>query len=1004
MTNRLATSFLVGIALVCSAVIATQADGGTGPASAATSKLTIVAPQFGESVRASRVDVRLLVPRTRKHDVHVSLNGRDVHRLRLGRIRDGRREVRVVLSPADGLKHGENRIVVMAARPDRKLGRRLVPSNAYLLARTRFDYLGSAGLTDAPPAPYLPSTVGLNVSAGAIPWVTLTTGTPAALVDPLVGKSLPYRDTTLPLATDTPCTTTYQVLVLERSLPVNETAYSCFGDSASLAAYLATLDSTSLVIAGTTPGSAAAAGLDTTSIGGSTFANTPAGSYPQTYVVVGVPGAAAGTANESYDTTSDPALWRRSASAIGLLAVDANGNYQFLPTNAYQFEVIPNDPNTPGQSGVYIATQDPSGGGVRGYVSPANVNGFWMLLVDRVTLEPIDANANGGCDTGSCGTVYETGDADSFATATAALAAALDAVPVRQLAFVVTVGQPFPSIQDTFSGLTDLAPAFAAFGGSNYTLINLVTPSTNYVLIGAGRGSSYRSPFTPGVVNSSSLFSAQGQTGIVRGLMQLDHQSLYVPTVASQEDGRNNGAGAVSVSADYSFHQIASYRSLDWPLTDTTAHISAYHDASYLYLSSQFQTTGDHDHDLRYFYAGSPEKAASNTYFLDGTSATDTWSVCMSTQHLPSNASGYVLQDWCDVRLQLYIELGALKNSDAFLGATGIGGLVDGGGTASGDSISGEVIEAAYKALNGQYIPPTGLSVTAKVDDWVNLASALVAIPAVLAGPAGLPEIAAYLGVVSGGLKLGASLIPLDTDGTPLKYVNGFDMTLADLQNSIAAYSGRLNLAYGQALDAIYTDWGKLHAVGALTEDSSSGWSPTNQVSIVALSQQFQNGINRALYLQLLGQAYGLDTYRNAPVSDPSEIGMFQRTQGLGSVLWSCNQVYTTSPSPLGMASYPTYSGGSGIDVYVIGGTILNQGTNLVKESLPLESLLEFVLDLPDPNDSSTSGYLSLPFDLFYAADYQHGGVFPSRYGPNQGWGNCWRPGCTNYTTPAPCA
>ena len=107
MNNPLATSFLVGIALVCSAATAPQADGGTGPASSAVSKLTIVSPQFGASVRTPKVEVRLQVPPTPRHELRLQLNGREITRhFRFGPYKNGRREAWIKLSPADGLKDG----------------------------------------------------------------------------------------------------------------------------------------------------------------------------------------------------------------------------------------------------------------------------------------------------------------------------------------------------------------------------------------------------------------------------------------------------------------------------------------------------------------------------------------------------------------------------------------------------------------------------------------------------------------------------------------------------------------------------------------------------------------------------------------------------------------------------------------------------------------------------------------------------------------------------------
>lgn len=972
-------------------------------------KLAITTPQMGAAVSGPATQVHVQVPeRFDVNSLRLYLNGRDVSaRVFPAPCTQTACNADARLVPADGLRQGENRLVATAHG---KLVHAHGPSRGtgpHAVARVRFTY--SELLGDVP-VKYLPSVVGLTASAGGTqPWVTIKTGTPASLVDPSdqTQFSLPYSDTTLPAETVTACTTTYQVLVLDRALPVSQRSYACYGDSESLTAYLATLDATSLVVVGTTPGAVAASGLNTASIGGTDYGSTPASTYPQTYVAIGVPGAAANSAYEVYDTASDVPLLQRSATALGVLSRDVSGNYLFLPTQAYQFEVYPNNPATPGQSDVYLATQNGGQGpAVFGFNSQANVSGgFWVLVLDRVTLQPVDTDGAGYCTPiFYCGTVYETGNPDDGirASAVAALTAALNNVTERQLAFIVSSGQPFQSAADV---TTDLANAFAYFGGSHYTLPKLLSPTATYVLIGSGRGDNFRSPFTPGVVNASSAFVPQGQTGIVRGVLERDHLGLYRPTVASQEDGQGNGPEAVSVSVDYSFHQIASYDPLDWPLTDTTGHITAYHVASQEFLQAISLATGSHDQDVRWYYAGSPSTLGQhNIYFLDGPVVSNTYNVCLQTWTVPPNA-GYTLQDWCDVRLQLFNEITYLNDSNAFLGEDGLQGLVDGTGSASGTSIAGDMIEATYQALNGQLqAGTTSTHVNVKVADWMNLVSALAAIPAAIAGPADLPLVGAGLGVISGALKTGAAVETLrPNDPTPLQYTNGFDVTLGELQNDYQNNQTTLIASYGQALDAIYTDWGKLQAAGQLAADSGSGWHFSDQLSHVALSQQFQAGVNRSLYLQLLSQIYWLDTYPNVPVPTPATLGMMNIYTSGGAYLYSCLAVYPSSLPSLGYAAYPTFSGGTGTDIFVIGGEIANQGTDSVTESLPTTALLEFLFSAPDPNNPTTPSPLNLPTDFIYAAEKGLGGVLDTRAGPNQGNGLCYKPGCSAYNSGTSC-
>src|SRR5262249_39550544 len=158
--------------------------------------------------------------------------------------------------------------------------------------------------------------VGLNVTpGGGLPWVTVTTGTPSTLQDNIdqMTYSLPYPDTTFPVSSDPSCTSqVYQVLVLSRSTPLGSHTYTCYNHSTSLKTYLTSLPKTDLVIVGTTFFNNAASGLDTSSIGGTDYTKYPSSTYPQGYAVIGVPGASAGSAYESYYIAADTAPLQRN--------------------------------------------------------------------------------------------------------------------------------------------------------------------------------------------------------------------------------------------------------------------------------------------------------------------------------------------------------------------------------------------------------------------------------------------------------------------------------------------------------------------------------------------------------------------------------------------------------------------------------------------------------------------------------------------------------------------
>ncbi len=956
--------------------------------------LRILQPKSGATVSATTmVKAEVSVGNgIRPKSLRIKLNGKNITR-HAKEEECGPQACRwtVELTKADRLLSGQNQLVAFARGAH----------DSIKLTSTKFGYYYGLRAGENQPN-YLPSTVGLSLNAGgAQPWVAMTTGTPANLQDNLdpTSYSLPYRDATFPTAKDTACTERYQVVVLNRHTPAVEDAYFCASDSTTLKNKLASLtQGAEIVLVGTTLYNNVDAGLDTTSIGGTNYSSYPDAWQPQGYAAIGISGATPGSAYENYYLAGDLGkAYQTNPSANGLLAVDQYGNYNFHAGNNVQFEVYPNDPQY-GTSAVFTA----AGGPVTGWVPPAgSINGFWLLTLDRVTLLPIDFN-QGSCnsDSGNCGQFFATGSTDSATASQAAgnLYQALRLATNRQLAVLTTVGQPFQSA----SVAADVFPMIEWYGGSGYTLESLTTPTSTYTLVAPGLQIAtglpgMLNPFSTGVVNSSSAFSQQGQTGIVRGVMARDNQSLYFPSVVSQEDGKGNGSDATSVSIDYDFYTISTHAPLDWPLTDTPGHIAAYHYASQQFLGYALNENGTYSADVRWFYTDSvkgPLIADANTDFDCSVNPN------MPNCKYPGDGQGFTEQDLADANAQLYTEVTVFKDTSSYLGDPGIGGIIKSNGSGG---MSDQVIAATYEVLNGQVGAVPSTSVSASSFDWMNLAAGLTSIVAAALGPADLPIIAAAVGVTSGALWSGSALDPwwgTSASVTPPSYENTFDTTLGDLQNKTTDYAEDLADSYGTALNNIYTDWGKLQATGAKTEDSNSGWSFSNALTSNNVAAQLVGGVRRSMYLQLVPQFYSQDTYTQQPVADLDKLGMFYSFYGgpLGDWYNSCNASY---PSSLLSNAYRVYPSSSkvGTDMFVMGGTINFQGTHNVSESLPSNLLLNTLFNAPPVGDSSLTGPLNIPQDLLYGT-----AALTFRQGPNEGtyYGitQCYKPGCDDQGYP----
>jgi hypothetical protein len=1013
------SNFAFAVLLGAASIGASAADNSTSDRSASLSSANtitkdhhgydvfrIVKPYLGEGVNDTTTVKAVLrvgdgiLPES----LRVKLNGKNVtSHFQRGECEKNACKWTAELTKANRLLTGQNQLIALARNSRRNIE----------LARLTFSY--SPGVTSGA-SYYTPDAVGISLNAGgAQPWVSLTTGTPANLQDNLNGDGVqfPYRDATFPAATDTPCNSRYQVVVLNRQTPAQEDNYMCPADAAALKSDLAGLTKgTEIVLVGTTQNNTADAGLDTTAIGGTNYSSYPASWQPQGYAAIGVPGAAPGSAYESYYLASDVGKsYQQNPFATGLLSLDSNSNYNFHAANNLQFEAYPNNPNL----STSTFTVNYYGASTLQMLPPAgSTNGIWLLVLDRVTLQPIDYADQGPCSGASffCGQFFPTGSADSTVASQALtdLTQALELPTSRQLVVLMTVGQPFQSA----SVASGMVSPMSWYGGAGYRMEALTTSTSTYTLVSPGRldwtgtwPPSIKSPFATGVVNSSSVFSlGQGnenrQTGIVRGVMARDNNSLYFPTVVSQEDGKDNGSGATSLSIDYDFYSISTQMPIDWPLTDTSGHIAAYHYVSQKFLANHNNETGPNAYDVRYFYPGSPWLGNYNTDFL-----------CAQFPNIancvyPSGDNpGFTEQDLADANAELYLELTALNTSNSYLGNTtdrnGLYGLMLEGST-PGTSVSDLVIDATYEVLNGQVGAVPSTNVGANSFDWMNLLAGLTSIGAAALGPADVPMVAAAVGVTSGALWTGSAMDPWwqGSDYTPPSYENTFDTTLGNLEQSAAVYAANMATGYGTALNNIYSDWGRLQATGAKTSNTATGWYFSNQLSAEGIAAPMAAGVRRSMYLQLVPQFFSADTYIQQPVSNLDQIGMFESIPfGEYKKIFSnsCYNSYRTGTlsNPFAFSTFVSPSGPTEYDFFVLGGTINNQNTPNVNETMPSDLLLNTLFAAPSGTETPGTGPLDIPQELVYGT-----AALPDRSGPSlgnyDGITQCYKPGCSDQT------
>jgi hypothetical protein len=182
------------------------------------------------------------------------------------------------------------------------------------------------------------------------------------------------------------CTTQLQAIALDRQAPSVKEASVCGDTVSDIESSLKSSlgrdpNDTDLVILGTTHGNFIPSGFDTTSLGGTNYSQNFLGPLPQEYMIIGVPGAAAGSAHESYDVQSGPDTPFQYAPFLdGTLVLDQKGNYNYVPSDERAFQAVSN------------ATSPSINLGGQQYTAPSGgtQGAFWLFVVDRELLQPIN--------------------------------------------------------------------------------------------------------------------------------------------------------------------------------------------------------------------------------------------------------------------------------------------------------------------------------------------------------------------------------------------------------------------------------------------------------------------------------------------------------------------------------------------------------------------------------------------------------------------------------------
>jgi hypothetical protein len=943
-------------------------------------RLAFVSPTFGESETGSSVTIELKLS-SDASKLEVKLNGHDVSAVMGSSSCRGQTcTMTGTVGVQEGLKNGENLLWASVS----------VPGAGGEVKRITFSYqdkLGS-GAGGNTIEPYEPVSVGISTvapggAAPGSPWIQITTGVPMGVSDPIASLSLPTKTdpVSIPYADkqfSTDCTSNLQAIVLDRTTPSIEETTACADNVTdlknSLDASLKSapnhplgLGSSDLVILGTTSGTSAPAGLDTTAFGGTDYSNTPSNGYPQEYMLIGVSGASAGTAHESFDvvaptgTNQDPAFLNGTL----MMGLDGDGYYNYLPSDDRLLSV---------SSGADAASTSITIGR-QTYTAPASSGGggFWLLVLDRQKLQPVNYPSHGadGAPWVQCmpNVRKQTPCGGMFPISAGPLVASdlettLASINPRNLVFLVAAGCSFLHASTTAA---ELGSSVSLLGGVAPSLMNLNTDTNTcaYSLVSVNDGK-HMDVLTGKAAFSANQYSAQGQSGAIQGFVARDRSGLY--DVAGKAQVSMDANGDV-ISVDYNFEKAAASQRIDWPLT-TAGQLAAYHDISFQLLNA-IGSTGTYDYDIRHFYN---QTGVMSLLFPLAVSLPPAKSPLMKLKKSIWDTAA-TTDDFMIAQNQLALELQQLASATNYLTATG--GIRDILGT-SGTGIFANMFGVASDISSDQ-AHADSFKVNGNFSNEANLAAGVLSIAAVVGGAA-VPPLGIVLGIMSGALWAGSAAGATEGGNIPGPE-NYFDVTLTQLASDDTTYFNNLQYGFDGAVNNIFSDAKKLETVSGYTSDSDSGWDVA-ALRTEELNTLLVSGAARSLWMDVLPSLYAVRVIPQWTSPKPATFGSYTIIQDpANGPMKKCLAVYGEVPN----ASILAYSLGINSNFFAI--DILGEGTRIKHnfsndvEETPISSdLAQFLMSPTSPYSDQTA--LNIPPDILFS----NGPLLaipPAQYGHN---------------------
>ena len=431
---------------------------------------------------------------------------------------------------------------------------------------------------------------------------------------------------------------------------------------------------------------------------------------------------------------------------------DASNHYNMVSSGEQDFQVISGT-----NSSIKLGWQS--------YTPPSNASGeFWLMAFDRVALQPINTySIPDGLGTKvdcaytqasqSCGYLFNTHKDGGVA-----LGQVLSSISPRNLIALTTVGCPFSST-DTTPISSSFANSLQLIGGMRHSpdFWNDTANYCNYALVSVNDGKHMF--YNSNAALSWNYISAQKQLGAIDGYVAVGQDGLY-DVAGKDQMQKDPDSGDFYATANDTFEHLASQSRQDWPMTDSTGHLAAYHDISeQLLTDAEVNKTGGHDYDVRYFYTAIDDVTAYNLTGLIDSRLDVKTATNPVTQSSWDTATSV---EFNDVREEIENELKWLRSSvNYFTGTDGKGGVrgeLDG----ATDTIFADAVGVADAIGKDAVLSTTNTTVNTNTSDWLNLAAGITSTLVPLIDAEAFPEAQMLMSVASGSLWTGsAALTPL---------------------------------------------------------------------------------------------------------------------------------------------------------------------------------------------------------------------------------------------------